>query len=101
MRTFVAVEIQNTSVLDNITKLQTDLAIKATPVDKQNMHFTLFFLGEISDENAEKIKKSISNIQFEKIEVKFTHLGVFPNQRFPRVVWIGVAEHSGKQLIDL
>lgn len=101
MRTFVAVEIQNSSVLDAIVKLQSDLKIQASPVNKQNMHFTLLFLGEIPDEKADDIKKALSSVNFKPIEVRFTHLGAFPDSKFPRVVWIGTDEQAGKQLVDL
>src|SRR5581483_2783872 len=101
MRTFVAVEIHNESVLDAIVKLQSDLKIQATPVSKQNMHFTLLFLGEIPDEKADDIKKALSSISFKPIEVKFTQIGAFPNAKFPRVVWIGTDEQAGRQLVEL
>jgi 2'-5' RNA ligase len=101
MRAFVAVEIHNSDVLNSIAKLQSDFDIKATPVAKQNMHFTLLFLGEVSQENAENVKKALSSIVFKPIIVNFTHLGAFPNSKFPRVIWIGTDETSGKQLIEL
>ena len=101
MRTFVAVEIGNEAVLDAIVKLQSDMKIRASPVSKQNMHFTLLFLGEIQDNQVDDIKKALSNIQFKPIYVKFTRLGVFPNPKFPRVIWIGTDEQSSKQLVDL
>jgi len=101
MRTFVAVEINDEKVLDKIAKTQSDFKIKATPVNKQNMHFTLLFLGEISDESAENVKKEISKISFQPIQVRFTHVGAFPNPRFPRVVWIGVDDDAAKKLVEL
>jgi len=101
MRTFIAVEIQNEEVLNAISKIQLDFKIKATPVNKQNMHFTLLFLGEITEETAEKVKKELSSVSFKPIEVRFTHMGVFPNPRFPRVIWIGVDKLASQQLIDL
>lgn len=101
MRTFVAVEINDEKVLDKIAKTQSDFKIKATPVNKHNMHFTLLFLGEISDESAENVKKEISKISFHPIQVKFTHVGAFPNSRFPRVVWIGVDDEAAKKLVEL
>ena len=101
MRTFVAVEIHDEKVLDTIAKTQSDFKIKATPVNKQNMHFTLLFLGEISEEAAENVKKEISKISFHPIQVKFTHMGAFPNPRSPRVVWIGVDDEAAKKLIEL
>jgi RNA 2',3'-cyclic 3'-phosphodiesterase len=101
MRTFVAAEVDNYEVLNSIAKLQSDFDIKARPVNKQNMHFTLLFLGEITEETAEKIKKELSTISFKPIEVEFTHVGAFPNAKFPRVIWIGTDEASGKQLVEL
>ena len=101
MRAFIAVEIQDDAILDAIAKIKSDFKIKATPVNKKNMHFTLLFLGEISEETAENVKKTLSTISFKKIEVGFTHVGAFPNPRSPRVIWIGVDEQSSKQLIDL
>jgi len=101
MRTFVAVEIRNAEVLNSISKLQSDFNIKATAVSKQNMHFTLLFLGEISEETAENVKQALSSVTFKPIDVSFTHLGVFPNPNFPRVIWIGTDEASAKQLVEL
>ena len=101
MRAFISVEIHDEKVLDAITKIQSDFKIKATPVNKQNMHFTLLFLGEIDEKTVENIKKELSLISFKPIEVKFTHIGAFPNPRFPRVIWIGVDKVASEQLIDL
>lgn len=101
MRTFIAVEIKNEEVLNAIVKIQSDFKIKATPVNKRNMHFTLLFLGEIPEYTADKVKKELSSVSFKPIDVRFTHVGVFPNPRFPRVVWIGVDELASQKLIDL
>jgi RNA 2',3'-cyclic 3'-phosphodiesterase len=101
MRTFIAVEIHNDDVLNAIAKIQSNFKIKATPVNKQNMHFTLLFLGEIDEKTVEDIKNELSLIVFKPIEVKFTHIGAFPNTRFPRVIWIGVDKMASDQLIDL
>jgi 2'-5' RNA ligase len=101
MRAFVAVEIQDDNILDAITKVQSEFKIKATAVNKKNMHFTLLFLGEITEESASNVKKALSTISFKPIEVRFTHVGAFPNPRSPRVIWIGVDETASKQLVDL
>ena len=101
MRTFVAVEISNESTLNAIAKLQSDLKIEAKPVSKENMHFTLLFLGEISDEMAPKIMESLSSVSFSPIEMNFVDVGAFPNSRSPRVVWIGVDKDAAKNLVEL
>ena len=101
MRAFVAVEIQDDNILDSIAKIQSEFKIKATPVNKKNMHFTLLFLGEITEEAAANVKKALSTVSFKPIEVRFTHVGAFPNPRSPRVIWIGVDEISSRQLVEL
>jgi len=101
MRTFVAAEVHSDEVLNAIAKLQSDFNIKATPVSKQNMHFTLLFLGEIPEDTAENVKSVLSSIKFKPIEVSFTHVGAFPNPNFPRVIWIGIDDASAKQLVEL
>ncbi|MEK6877911.1 MAG: RNA 2',3'-cyclic phosphodiesterase [Thermoproteota archaeon] len=101
MRTFVAVEICNESTLNAIAKLQSELKIKAKPVSKENMHFTLLFLGEISDDMSPKIMESLSSVSFNPIEMKLIDVGAFPNPKSPRVVWIGVNKDAAKNLVDL
>jgi len=101
MRTFVAAEIQNEEVLDSIAKLQSDLKIKAKPVGKENMHFTLLFLGEITEELAPKIMEALQSISFSPIQVSFIGAGAFPNPRFPRVIWIGVDDPASQNLVKL
>ncbi len=101
MRAFVAVEIQDDNILDAIVKIQSEFKIRATPVNKKNMHFTLLFLGEITEDAVENVKKALGTISFRKIDVNFTHVGAFPNPRSARVIWIGVDETSSKQLVEL
>jgi 2'-5' RNA ligase len=101
MRAFVAVEVHSEDILDAIANLQTDFDIKASPVNRQNIHFTLLFLGEITEDTAEDVKKSLSSIVFKPIELSFTHIGAFPNTKFPRVIWIGVDEVASEQLVEL
>ena len=41
MRIFVAIEVSDKDVLNSIHKIQTELNIKAKPVELHNMHFTV------------------------------------------------------------
>lgn len=101
MRTFVSVEISNENTLNAIAKLQSDLKIEAKPVSKENMHFTLLFLGEISDDVAPKIMELLSSVSFSPIEMNLVDVGAFPNPRSPRVVWIGIDKDAAKSLVEL
>ena len=101
MRTFVAAEINNTEVLNSIQKVQSGLDLRAKPVALNNMHFTMLFLGEISEKISFKVQDALNSIQFEEFDVKFQGIGAFPNTRSPRVVWIGTDEQGGRQLCEL
>lgn len=94
MRTFVAAEITSSDVLNSIKKIQTELKINAKPVELQNLHFTLLFLGDVTEENVIRIKNVLETIEFRSFDITFTHLGAFPKPTFPRVIWIGI-EQSG------
>ena len=101
MRTFVATEINNEEVLSSIKNLQSQIKIKAKPIPLKNIHFTLLFLGEISNEISKKIQNALDAIEFSSFNVEFTGVGAFPKPRFPRVVWVGTDEAGGNQLIEL
>jgi len=89
MRTFVAIEVSNKDVLNSIHKIQTELNIKAKPVELNNMHFTVQFLGEVSEEMVRKISGALNSIEFSTFSISFMGVGVFPKPSFPRVIWIG------------
>jgi len=101
MRTFVAAEINDTGVLNSIQKVQSDLDLRAKPVALNNMHFTMLFLGEISEKISFEVQDALNSIQFEEFNIKFQGVGAFPNTRSPRIVWIGTDEQGGRQLCEL
>ena len=93
MRTFVAIEVNNKDVLNSIYKIQSELNIKAKPVELHNMHFTVQFLGEVSQEMIKKISVALSDLEFSPFSISFVGIGVFPKPpRFPRIVWIGTED---------
>jgi len=89
MRIFVAIEVSDKNVLNSIHKIQTELNIKAKPVELHNMHFTVQFLGEVSEEMVGKISDALNNIDFSSFSISFASIGVFPKPNSPRVIWIG------------
>jgi 2'-5' RNA ligase len=89
MRIFVAIEVSDKDVLNSIHKIQTELNIKAKPVELHNMHFTVQFLGEVSEEMVGKISDALNSIEFSSFSISFASIGVFPKPNSPRVIWIG------------
>ena len=74
MRTFIAIEINDQDVLNSIHKIQDELNIKAKPVELHNMHFTVQFLGEVSEEMIRKISDTLSCIEFSAFSMIFYFL---------------------------
>ena len=101
MRTFVAVEISDKNLVDSIKKFQSDIDISAKPVESQNFHFTLQFLGEISEDLSKKIIQALNTIEFPVFSVNLRGVGAFPKAKFPRVIWIGTDTDGGNMLIQL
>jgi len=101
MRAFVAIEIYSNEIINLISKFQSEININAKPVEPHNLHFTLQFLGDISQDIAEKVMVSLNSVKFSRFMVNFKGIGVFPKLKFPRIVWIGTDENGGKSLVEL
>ncbi len=101
MRVFVAIEISNEDVINSIEKFQSQMKIKAKPVESKNCHFTLQFLGEISEEMIPKIELVLKKIEFSSFQVNLRGIGAFPNAKLSRVIWIGTDSDGGNKLIEL
>jgi 2'-5' RNA ligase len=101
MRIFVGIEITNNDITNSIKEFQEKVNIDGKPVELQNLHFTLQFLGEISEKIAEKIIQSLKTIEFSSFDVNLEGIGAFPKPKFPRVIWVGTDEIGGNMLIRL
>ena len=101
MRTFVAIELSNDEVVESIKKFQSEININARPVEPTNFHFTLQFLGEVTEDVSQKIIQALQTIEFSSFSVNLKGIGAFPKPKFPRVIWIGTDEVGGNLLIQL
>ena len=101
MRCFVAVEISSNEITNLISKFQSEININAKSVEPHNLHFTLQFLGEITQDTADRVMKSLNSIKFSSFVVNLNGLGVFPKLKSPRIIWIGTDKNGGDLLIEL
>lgn len=99
MRTFIAVELPQ-DFKDEAGDLIADFKKTGADVkwvEKQNLHLTLKFLGEVKNEQIEKVilevEASVSATK--QFTLDFAGIGTFPNLNRPRVVWLGII--SGKE----
>ena len=54
------------------------------------MHLTLAFLGNVAAETQETLSEKLRNISWKSFFLPLIGLGTFPDQGWPKIVWIGV-----------
>ena len=59
-------------------------------VAAENIHLTLKFLGETTPKQAEQIQKALQKIKFKQFTINLDGTGMFPNEKKPRVLWVGI-----------
>jgi 2'-5' RNA ligase len=101
MRLFVALDIDD-AVRQRIQRFMEGVggfAPDARWVRPESLHVTLKFIGEKPNDTVEEIKRVLSRIRAESIEVSFRGYGFFPTAKAARVFWIGI--ESGPRLSSL
>jgi RNA 2',3'-cyclic 3'-phosphodiesterase len=94
MRCFIAIEVPS-EIKSAFVALQNDLRSAGADVawtNPDNVHLTLKFLGEIDKKLVSKVEQvcleTISSMSPFKLGID--RIGLFPNERHPRVLWIGL-----------
>ncbi|MBN2206768.1 MAG: RNA 2',3'-cyclic phosphodiesterase [Candidatus Aminicenantes bacterium] len=94
MRTFIAIDL-DPALKDRVALLVQKLS-RANPnvkwTDREGMHLTLKFLGEIDDAQAEAVKDGLRAVaaRHHPFELGLRGTGTFPpGSRNPRVLWAG------------
>jgi len=110
IRAFIAVEIENPSVLSELIKVKnmiSEIGADVKPVEDENIHLTIRFLGEIPAPVIEDVKRILSQLpsMFHSFEMHVYGVGAFPTPSRPRVVWAGVTTgadilHQMRKFID-
>jgi 2'-5' RNA ligase len=95
IRSFIAFDLENESVLRRMTEAQAMLAKTGADlklVEPRNIHMTVRFLGNITLGMVDRIHEEMKKVQFVPFDVKLRGMGAFPDVRYPRVCWAGIAE---------
>jgi 2'-5' RNA ligase len=92
-RCFVAIDLDN-EILKNAL-IEAQRTIEATgadikSVERENIHITLRFLGEIPEVQTARVADVVRSIEFKPIKLSFEGVGVFPSSARPSVIWAGV-----------
>jgi 2'-5' RNA ligase len=105
VRLFIAIEIPNeirNALMAFVNELR-PTAPRGKWVRAENLHVTLKFLGETAPEKSSRIQNALSLIHDkEPVTLNFRGLGFFPNERRPRVFWVGMeASDNLKTLAEM
>lgn len=93
MRLFIAINFEEKikDQLLTIIEMMRPYSNQGRFVDKDNLHLTLEFLGEIDEGQVALIKESMSNIRHESFSLRFTQIGFFKRPK-GKIYWVGVEQ---------
>ena len=102
LRTFIAIEL-DPGIREALDRTQVELQHAVPPrsvrwVRPDGIHLTLKFLGDTPAGRLEDIKQALAAAAAEvpPCSLDVQGLDCFPNQRQPRVIWVGVREPTGR-----
>jgi 2'-5' RNA ligase len=101
MRLFTAIHLPSEILLRLerlISALRPEALVKWSPLD--NLHVTTKFIGEWPEARVSELHQALGKVRRRQpFEVELKGMGWFPNERSPRVLWLGV--EGGKDLAGL
>lgn len=94
IRSFLAFELPP-EIREKIGEVSTELQKLTLPirwVKVTNIHLTIIFLGYVDEDKIDDIKEKVNLVvqRFSIFQTRLNGIGVFPNWRKPRVIWIGL-----------
>lgn len=111
-RGFIAIEIDMQPKIAEFINQIKKTGANVKLVEPENMHMTLKFLGDTDEKFVDKIEKIMkeSVVNSDSFNIQLKGCGVFPNENYIKVIWVGVqnceqiriiAEKIDKKLSEL
>ena len=104
MRVFLALEVKEERVIQSLINAQEELRSTQsdlTIVGKENLHFTVKFLGEIPDDRIPEIDARLQRLTLRSADASLVGIGAFPDLRRPRVIWVGIPREQYASVVPL
>ena len=100
MRIFISISLPE-NIKKEIRDIQNSIPeFRGKLTEIENLHLTLKFLGEISQETLEKVKLRLRNVKFRKFNAEIEDLGVF-NKKLIRIIWLSLSNiNEFQKIID-
>ena len=102
IRAFVAIDLPD-AVRSAVEEVQRRLqrahtGVKVSWTKLANLHLTLQFLGYVEEPTIPKISAFLDQliVRHAPFDVPVGGAGAFPNERVPRVLWVGCRDEHGK-----
>jgi len=89
MRLFIAFGVSE-EAKEELKRLQKEFGDFGNIRFVKDFHCTLKFFGNVSDKEKNEVVESLDNLKFEPFEVCLDKVGVFPSEKFARVLWVGL-----------
>ena len=95
VRVFVAVGLSGPAreqLIDAVERIRAEVPDGIQWANPGGMHLTLKFLGNIAAAGVEPLLKRLEPVgaSHRPFELQLAGLGMFPNRRAPRVLWVGI-----------
>ncbi|MGC9133146.1 MAG: RNA 2',3'-cyclic phosphodiesterase [Nanopusillaceae archaeon] len=88
MRIFIAIDLPE-KIKDEIFNLGKKVrGINGKYVERENLHITLKFIGDIQPDFVERIKEVLKNVKYNKFYIRIEKFGMFNE----RVLWLGISK---------
>jgi 2'-5' RNA ligase len=102
IRAFIAVDLDDPVIkkICNVVEILKSRITEIRWLRKENLHLTLKFLGNIAESQVEPIAAALRHSLglFSPCTISAKGLGVFPDFRRPKILWVGL---TGDQLVQL
>ncbi|MEE8219131.1 MAG: RNA 2',3'-cyclic phosphodiesterase [bacterium] len=99
IRAFIAVDVPPPvqEALGELQRAMEEAGLKARWIRPQDVHVTLAFLGNVPAEQVPELRAAMEEAAqgAGPMEVRVGGVGAFPNERWPRVIWVGFEEPTG------
>ena len=95
IRSFVSIDLDDEQVLSRVESIISSLKSiggDLKPVERENIHLTLKFLGDINKAKLAEVRKALSAVKFQPFQLEIKGAGAFPSLNRMNVIWVGIGE---------
>ena len=97
MRCFIAIELPEhlkSKIFHKAETLEKEGLFNGKITEKENLHLTLKFFGDVTEEEIQEIKGKLSKLDFRKMNVKLGKTGFFDDENHIRILWVELISHG-------